>query len=284
LSKIIISADSVCDLGPELKQRCNVNYYPFHVILEDKQYGDGVDITPDEIFDVYRKKKVLPKTAAINATEYVDYFRQWTDEGYEVIHITLGSGFSAVYTNCCLAAKELPGIYPINSKCLSTGTGHLVIEAAVRAAYGMSAAQIQAEVSDLASKVRASFVIDNLEFLHKGGRCSALAALGANLLGLKPCIEVDCNTGGQMNVGKKYRGSLEKALAQYTADKLAQYENIRTDKIFITHSGVPDELIDIVRDKINAAMKFDNIYVTRAGCTISAHCGPGTLGILFMTE
>ena len=282
-SKIVLSADSTCDLGDELRQRYEVNYYPFHVILDGNTYGDGVDLVPDQIYEVYRTRKMLPKTAAINTAEYMEYFRQWTDQGYEVIHITLGHGLSATYNNCRLAAEEMPGVYVIDSRSLSTGSGLLVIEAAERIAAGMPAAQIAREVQDLASHVNASFVIDTLEFLYKGGRCSALQMLGANLLQLKPCIEVN-NADGTMDVGKKYRGSLDKALAQYVGDRLAGRDDLRDERVFITHSGISQERIDLVKREVEKFHSFREVFVTRAGCTISSHCGPNTLGVLFMTK
>lgn len=282
-SRIILSADSTCDLGDELKARYDVHYYPFHVMLDGRTYGDGVDLMPDDIYRVYREKKVLPKTAAINTAEYVEYFKQWTDQGYEVIHLTLGSGLSATYNNCRLAAQELPGVYAIDSCNLSTGSGLLVLEAADRIAAGMPAAQIAEEVRALTSHAQASFVIDTLEFLYKGGRCSALAMLGANMLQLKPCIEVN-NADGSMGVGKKYRGSLDKALTQYVKDRLEGRTDIRNERAFITHSGISQERIDLVKKLVEQYGDFKEIYVTRAGCTISSHCGPNTLGVLFMTK
>ena len=282
-SRIILSADSTCDLGDELKARYDVQYYPFHVILDGQTYGDGVDLMPDDIYKVYREKKILPKTAAINTAEYVEYFKQWTDQGYEVIHLTLGSALSATSNNCRLAAQELPGVYAIDSCNLSTGSGLLVLEAADRIAAGMPAAQIAEEVRALTSHVQASFVIDTLEFLYKGGRCSALAMLGANMLQLKPCIEVN-NADGSMGVGKKYRGSLDKALAQYVKDRLDGRTDIRNERIFITHSGISQERIDLVKKLVQQYGDFKEIFVTRAGCTISSHCGPNTLGVLFMTK
>lgn len=281
--KVVLCADSTCDLSPELKEKCGVHIYPLHVILEDKMYSDGVDLTPDEIYSVYRERKVLPKTAAVNMAEYLEFCKPFIDDGCEVVYISLGSGLSASHNNCRLAAAELPGLYVVDSCNLSTGSGLLVLEAADRIAAGMSAAQVAEEVQALACKVQASFVIDTLEFLYKGGRCSALAMFGANLLQLKPGIEVN-NENGTMGVGKKYRGSLDKALQQYVKDKLDGRSDVRTDKIFITHSGISDERIALVKDLIQQYMKFDEIYVTRAGCTISSHCGPNTLGILFMTK
>lgn len=280
---IILCADSTCDLGPELKEKYQVHYYPFHVILDGKTYSDGVDLMPDQIYEVYRERKILPKTAAINIAEYLEFFKQWTDQGYEVVHLTLGSGLSASYNNCRLAAQELPGVYAVDSRSLSTGSGLLVLEAAERIAAGMPAEQVAREVQDLTAKVNASFVIDTLEFLYKGGRCSALQMLGANVLRLKPCIEVD-NRSGSMDVGKKYRGSLDKCLEQYVKDRLEGRDDIVEKRIFITHSGISEERIALVKRLVEQYGHFGEILVTRAGCTISSHCGPNTLGVLFIEK
>ncbi len=178
---------------------------------------------------------------------------------------------------------EVEGLYAIDSNNLSTGFGHVVMAAGDRIAAGMPVEQIVAEVQEIVPKVEASFVVDNLEFLHKGGRCSAVAMLGANVLKLKPCIEVS-NEGGAMGVSKKYRGTLERVLEEYVADRLVGREDIRQDRIFITHSGISEERIAIVKAAIEKHMQFDEIYITRAGCTISSHCGPNTLGILFVRK
>lgn len=282
--KIILSADSTCDLGAALKEQHEVNYYPFHIILDDKEYRDNVDITPDEIFQVYYDKKLLPKTAAINVQEYVDYFEQWTEKGYEVIHLNLGGALSSAHQNCALAAQMTEGVYPVDSHNLSTGIGLLVLDAADMIAEGkMTGAEITAELEKRRSCIHSSFVLDTLQFMSAGGRCSTVTAIGAGLLNLKPCIEVD-NTSGSMHVGRKYRGKLSNVLVKYTKDKLAEYDNIKTNRIFITHSGIDEEYINLVKETIQSVMQFDNIYVTRASCTISCHCGPNTLGILFETE
>ncbi len=281
--KVILCADSTCDIGPELKAKYDVHCYPLHVLLDGNNYSDGVDLTPDDIYKVYEEKQLLPKTAAVNMTEYIDFFKPFLDDGCEVVHISLGSGFSTSYNNCRLAAEELGGVYVVDSRNLSTGSGLLVLEAAERIAAGMEAKQVAEEVQALVEKVRASFVLDTLEFLHKGGRCSALAMFGANLLQLKPGIEVD-PTQSSMGVGKKYRGSLDKALQQYVQDKLEGRTDIRQSRIFITHSGISEERIAMVRSFVEQYMDFEEIHITRAGCTISAHCGPNTLGILFMEK
>ena len=283
MKKIILSADSTCDLGDTLKEKYEVNCLPLHIHFGDKQYNDGVDITPDDIYDIYEKNHILPKTSARNPVEYIDYFKKWTDEGCEVIHLSLGSGISSSFQNCCIAAEELGNVYPIDYGNLSTGIGLLVIEAAERITKGMAATQICQEVTALKAKVQTSFIIDNLTYLYEGGRCSALSALGANLLNIKPCIEVD-NSSGKMRVGKKYRGALSRILQQYTRDKLTEQSDLKNDRIFITHSGTSPENIDLVRRTIEEIADFKEVLVTRAGCTISSHCGPNTLGILFMKK
>lgn len=283
MSNIILSADSTCDLSEELKKRYNVNCQPLHVHLGDKLYRDGVDITPDMIYETFDKEKILPKTSAPNPQEYIDYFKQWTDEGYDVIHISLGSSLSSSHQNAKLAAEELGNVYVIDSGNLSTGMGLLVIEAAERIAKGVPASQIYEEVVALKSKVHASFVIDSLTYLREGGRCSALTAFSANLLNIKPSITVD-NTDGNMTVGKKYRGSLERVLKRYVKDQLKDRTDLKLDRVFITHSGTSQEIIDTVQQAVEELVDFKEILITRAGCTISSHCGPNTLGVLFMTE
>lgn len=287
-NKIILSADSTCDLGDELKARYDVHYYPFHVILEEKDYQDNVDITVKEIFDAYYDSKALPRTAAINMGEYVDYFKDWVTAGYDVIHLNLGGAISSAHKNCVLAARELaesgaPGkVYPIDSYSLSTGIALQVMDAGDMIREGLPAAQIAASLEANRPNVHASFILDTLDFMRAGGRCSTVAAVSANLLSLKPCIEVD-NTDGSMHVGKKYRGNLQKVLTQYVKDKLAQYPNIKKNRIFITYSTIAPELESQVRKRLREE-GFGEIYSTNASCTIACHCGPNTLGILFETE
>lgn len=280
---IILCADSTCDLSEELLERYNIHIFPLHIVLGDRTYQDGVDLVPDQIYQIYREKKILPKTAAINVEEYTEFARPFIKAGNDVIYVTLGSGISATYNNCRLAAEELPGMYVIDSGNLSTGMGHVVLAAAKGIEAGLPVEQIVEQTRALAHRVEASFVIDTLEFLYKGGRCSALAMLGANMLKLKPCIEVD-NADSKMSVGKKYRGSLDKALEQYVKDRLEGRDDIVTDRIFITHSGIAPERVELVRREIAKYQRFDEVIETRAGCTISSHCGPNTLGILFVRK
>jgi len=284
--KIILTADSTCDLGAELKQRYNVEaFQPMHITLDGKSYDDSINIFPDQVYERFYKDGTLPRTAAVSIGEYEDFFRTFVDKGCEVIHINLGSALSASHSNARLAAESLEGVYVIDSQNLSTGTGLIVIEAAERIAKGMPAAQIAEELKEITSKAHASFVLDTLKFLAAGGRCSAVAAFGANVLGIKPSIEVDNTKGGAMGVGKKYRGKFEKCVLDYVNDQLAKYgDTIEGDHIFITHSGVDQKIIDSVQAELKKTKKFKEIFVTRASCTISCHCGPGCLGILFMTK
>ncbi len=281
--KIILSADGTCDIGDVLRERYDVNLINYKVTLDEKTYTDSVDITPDDLYDAFRRDGTLPKTSAINTAEYIEHFKKWTDEGYEVIHITLSSGITAGYQACMLAAEELPGVYVIDSRNISTGVALLVIEAGERIKNGMRAEKIAEEISALRDKSHCSFVLETLDFMRAGGRCSDIAAFAATLLNLKPCIEVN-NETGKMYVSKKYRGSMDKVLLQYTKDRFEKYENIKRDWVFITHSGVPEERIELVKKYVQESGMFDEIFITRASCTISTHCGPGTLGVLFMTE
>ena len=282
--KILLSADTPCDIGDELKERYQVSLYPLHIILEGKQYTDGLDISPDMLYEAWYERKELPKTAAINPGEYADYFRSLVEQGYDVLHISLGSGLSSSCQNAKLAAEAFEGVHVIDSRNLSTGFGHLVCEAGERIRAGMPIEQIVQEVEALVPGVSASFVLDTLEFLHAGGRCSSLAHLSANLLNLKPCIAVQVSEGGGMTVGKKYVGKLPRVLKKYVQDQLEGRTDLLLDRVFITHSGIDDAILEDIRTQVLALQPFREVCITRASCTISAHCGPNTLGVLFITR
>lgn len=284
MKKVILCADKTCDLGQELEQKFNVHTIPYHINLEGTEYYDNVNITTDEIYKAYYDKKVLPKTSAVSIGEFQDFWKPYLDEGCEIIHINLGSSISATHRNCTLAAEECEGVYAIDSQNLSTGTGHLVIEAAKMIESGMEARDIAEKLREMTDKVHTSFILDNLTFMAAGGRCSTVAALGANLLKLKPCIEVDNQHGSAMAVAKKYRGNLDAVLKQYVKEQLSKYDNIATDKIFITYTAMEEKYVEIVRQAVEEAVHFDNVYETTASCTIGSHCGPNCLGILFMTK
>ena len=221
----------------------------------------------------------LCKTAALGVGVYEDFFSQYAKEYDAVIHISLGSGFSSSYQNACLAADEFDNVRVIDSQSLSTGQGCVVLEACKLAQSGMELDQIISELNAFVKRVEISFVVENLTYLVKGGRCSSAAALGANLLNLKPCIELK---DGKMSVGKKYRGSYDKCLTNYVKDRLADREDIDWEKVFITYTPVSDSALNQVRSAVAELGHFANTWEAHAGCTISCHCGPGTLGIIFI--
>lgn len=280
---VILCADSTCDLGDALCAQYDVHRFPYHILLGDASYLDGVDLTSTDIFRVYKEKGILPRTAAINIAEYTDFFTPFLEKGCEIVHFTLGSALSASYNNCRLAAAELPGVYVVDSCSLSTGTGLLVLAAAEMIRQGLSAEEIARKTTEMVPRCHASFVLDTLEFLHKGGRCSTLAMLGANVLKLKPCIEVKNDKNGAMEVGKKYRGTLEKALKDYVRDQLEGRTDLDLRRIFITSTDTTPERIALVREEILKYAAFEEILITSACCTIASHCGPDTIGILFCT-
>ena len=279
--QITISSDSTCDLSQGLVDRYNIHILPMGVTLGDKMYRDGIDITPDQIYAHHEKTGQLPKTSAINMAESADFFAELTKDGSAVIHFTISSSMSATYNNARIAAEDFEDVYVVDAKNLSTGSGLLVLAAAEMAQEGMEAKEIAKKVSELADCVDASFVVDNLEYLAKGGRCSAVAAFGANLLQLKPCISVK---NGAMGVGKKYRGKFEKTLLSYVADRLADAEDICLDRVFVTHAGCDADIVESVVNAVKGTLPFKEVLVTRAGCTVSSHCGANTLGVLFIRK
>lgn len=279
--KIIISSDSTCDLSKELIDRYNIRVLPLGVTLGDNIYRDGEDITPDDIYAYVAKTGQLPKTSAINIAENADFFAELTKDGSAVIHFTISASMSATYNNARLAAEDFEDVYVVDSKNLSTGNGLLVIAAAEMAKQGMEAREIAQKVSAMADCVDASFVVDNLEYLVKGGRCSAVAAFGANLLQLKPCI---CVKNGAMGVGKKYRGKFERVLPGYVAERLANGDDIDLDRVFVTHAGCDPKIVESVVEIVKNTLPFKEVFATRAGCTVSSHCGANTLGVLFIRK
>ena len=279
--QVIISSDSTCDLSKELIARYQIRILPMGVSLGDNIYRDGVEITPDDIYEYNARTGQLAKTSAINMSESADFFAELTKDGSAVIHFTISSSMSATYNNARMAAEDFENVYVVDSKNLSTGNGLLVIAAAEMAKRGMDAKKIADKVSELADCVDASFVVDNLEYLAKGGRCSAVAAFGANLLQLKPCI---CVKKGAMGVGKKYRGKFEKVLSGYVADRLANGDDICLDRVFVTHAGCDPQIVQSVVTAVKNTLPFKEVFVTRAGCTVSAHCGANTLGVLFIRK
>ena len=279
--KIKILSDSTCDLSKEILEKYDITLIPLTVIKDGESFSDGVNITTDDIFAHVAAGGSLCSTAAINMSEYLEWFEKYTAEYDAVIHINISSEFSSCHQNARLAASELDNVRAIDSRNLSTGQGLVVLEACKLAANCDDLDEIENKLIEFTSKVEASFLLDRLEYMVKGGRCSTVVALGANLLNLKPCIEVK---DGKMSVVKKYRGNFAKCLASYVKDRLADRDDIVRDTLFVTHTPVSNECMNAVNEAVASCDSFKTIYNTNAGCTVSCHCGPGTLGVLFVRK
>ena len=277
--KIKITSDSTCDLSPEQTARYDIAILPLAVAMGGRDYHDGVDLTPSAIYAHVDAGGDLPQTAANNVARYHEFWAQFREDYDAIIHLNISAEFSSCYQNACLAAEDWDNVHVVDSRNLSTGHGLLVLKAVELAEAGMDAARIAQTLREVTAKVDASFILDQLEYMKKGGRCSSVAVLGANLLKLKPCIEVK---DGKMGVCKKYRGVYEKCVREYVADRIGGREDLDLTRIFITHSGVDDAYLKAARDTILELQPFRDICVTTAGCTVSSHCGPGTLGVLFI--
>lgn len=281
MNKIKITCDSTCDLTDELYEKYGVEVVPLGVTLGETLFHDSVDIDPLKIFDYVAEQGVLPMTSAISVGEYEDVFKKYVDEGYAVVHINISSEFSSCHQNAKLAAEEIGNVYPVDSRNLSSGSGHLVILAAELAAIGLSAADIAERLGEMLKKLDVSFVLQTLDYLKKGGRCSSVTALAAGMLQLRPEIEV---VDGKMKVGKKYRGKMEKSIMDYVKGRLEGREDIDKRRIFITHSHVPAEIVEKVKAYVTELHPFEEVIDTIAGCTVSSHCGPHCLGVLFFKK
>ncbi|SDN23213.1 DegV family protein [Acetanaerobacterium elongatum] len=275
---IKISADSTCDLSPELVKALDITITPLGIVVGGENFHDGVDIFPSDIFRYVDKENKTCKTAAVNVYEYQQVFKRLSSQYEAVIHICISADFSSCFQNASVAAQDFDNVYVVDSRNLSTGSGHVVFDAALMAREGLAPEEIVRRLQALVPKVEASFVIDRLEYLHKGGRCSTVAKLGANLLQLKPCIEV---INGKMTVGKKYRGRFDTCLEAYVKDRLCDRTDIDYSRLFITHPQCTPETVALVKRTVEQYAHFDEVYETNAGCTVSNHCGPFTLGILF---
>ena len=280
--KVKITADSTSDLSEELIRRYDIAIAPHTVSLGERSGKDGIEITSEDIYAYVDRTGSLPKSSAISMWEDTELVQHWRNEGYEIVHICIGSQFSSAFQNATLAATEVGGAWVVDSKNLSTGQGHVVLYAAELAANGASAAEIVAACDELAGRVEASFVVNTIDYLYKGGRCSALAALGANILQIKPCINV---VNGRMVPGKKYTGSIDRVIRSYVNDRLRDRTDIEQGRIFITHTYCEPKTIETVKTLIREyCPDMQEILETTAGATVTSHCGPGTLGVLFIRK
>lgn len=279
--KIKITSDSTCDLPRELLEHYDIDVIPLYIIKNGKTFRDGVDITPDDIFSYVDATGDFCTTAAVNTFDYIRFFERFSARFDAVVHISLGSGFSVCHSNAKDASRVFSNVYVIDSENLSSGQGHVAVEAAKMAAAGEEPGAICRHLADVTGRVETSFLIDRLDYIFKGGRCSLATALGANILHLRTCVEV---SGGIMQVTKKYRGTFERCVESYVKDKLEGRDDIVFDTVFITHPAAPPTALEAARKAIGRYARFREIIETKAGCTVSCHCGPRTLGVLFLQK
>ena len=283
-SNIVITADSTCDLPQELIDKYDIKIIPLSILLGEKVYHDGVDIKPSDIYDFVEKTGELPKPAAVTPSEYHEVFKCFADDGKKIVHIGFSSALSSSYQNACVAAEDFECVYCVDSKNLCTAMGLLVLKACDYREKGMDAKRIADKVNRLVPKVSATFVLDGLEYLHKGGRCSSVAKFGANVLGIKPSIAVDTQTG-RLDMAKKYRGKTELVYKQYITDRINEIKRIQPDRVVIANSGgVPADTIAFAKGMLEGRDKFEQVILADAGCTISSHCGPKTLAIFYIKK
>ncbi len=279
-----IISDSTCDLSKELIEKYDIEIVPLHILLGEEEYEDGKSITPDEIYKWSDEHKTTPKTSAAGITQVIDAYKPYLEEGRDIVSFSISSEMSTTNNVMRMAAQELDAeerVYVIDSANLSTGIGLLVIEAAIMAQEGKNGAEIVARMEELKPLVRASFVVDTLTYLYRGGRCSGLAAMAGSMLKLHPKIVVE---NGKMKPEEKFRGKIAKVIMDYVKSMEPDLKTAKKDRVFITHSGCDEAVIDEVKSYLEGMNHFDEVLVTRAGCVISSHCGPGTLGVLFIKE
>ena len=279
-----IISDSTCDLSPELIAKYDIDILPLHILLGEDEYEDGRNITPQQIYDWSDAHKTTPKTSAPSLAEAIDLFRPYIEEKREIVCFSISGSMSTSGNVMRLAAEELEAsdlVTVVDSANLSTGIGLLVIEAAIMAEKGQSAAEIAATIESLKPNVRASFVVDTLTYLYRGGRCNAVSAMAGGVLRLHPKIVVE---NGAMDASKKYRGKINSVIMSYVKDMEEDLKSARPERVFITHSGCDRTTVDAVRSYLESLGIFHEILEPRAGGVVSSHCGPGTLGVLFIAK
>ncbi len=278
---IKITTDSTCDLSQQLIEKYNIAISPLHVLVGEDDYIDGVTIKPNDLFKFVENENKTCSTTAVNTYEYEEFFRQFADTHEAIIHINLGMSFSSCFQNANLAAENFSNVYIVDSANLSSGSGLLVLEACNLVNEGLKPEEIVKRLNGMKGNIVSSFVIDKMDYLKRGGRCTSIEALGAALLKIKPSIEV---INGKMEVGKKYRGSFKSSLEKYVKDRLENIDLIDPKRVFITHPAVDEELVTHIKELVASYNYFEEIHVTTAGCTISCHCRPSTLGILYVNK
>ena len=275
---IKITADSTCDLSAELLQKWNITLMPMHILMGDDSRLDGVTVHPADVFAYVNAGGAAPKSAAANPVEYTEFFAPFAKEYDAVIHISVSSKLSSCCQNAKLAAGEFENVYVVDSQNICTGQGYLVLRAAKFAADGLPPRNIVMRLQSLAKRVELSFVLDRLDFMAKSGRCSGVMAFGANLLGIKPALQV---IDGELKVVKKYRGSLPICTGKYITDRLADRDDIDDGLVFISSCMPKPGCMEAIKAGLKKYGTFQECYETDIGTTIGGYSGPGTIGIVF---
>ncbi|NCC86345.1 MAG: DegV family protein [Clostridia bacterium] len=282
IKPVVITTDSCSEISPELAEKYSVGVVPLHVFIDGKEYRDGENVTIDDIYEAYDTKKIIATTSAVVVAEYLDFFKKYTDKGASVVYVSFSSGLSSCYQNACIAAQELKEkgaeVHVIDSRSLSQSMCYLIIKAAELRDEGLSAQEIVPQIEALVPKLNMTFVVNSLEFLKKGGRCSALAAFGANILGIKPRIDL---VDGSMGIGKKYRGKLENVHIQYLDEMLASGD-FDMQRVFISHTGLSSDRVDLIVKHLRKTTKFKEIIVGTCNCVVCSHGGKDAMAILLL--
>lgn len=276
-----ILTDSTCDLPSELIERYDITVLPLSIGKDGQFYKDRIEITPQDVFAHVDAGGALCSTAAVNVSEFTDAFAQHASRHDAVVCIAISAEMSSCYQNACLAAEAFPNVHVVDSRNLSSGQGLIALDAAILAKNGLSGPEIARILREETAKVQSSFLLDRLDYMKKGGRCSSIAVLGANLMHLKPCIAV---RDGTMGVEKKYRGSFEHCMVQYTKELLARCQNSRGDIAIVVHPAAERAAVEATLRTLREDGRFKEVYESRTGCTVACHCGPNTIGVMFMTR
>ena len=282
MAKILISTDSTCDLSKEILSERGIKQTSLHVLLGTKEYSDGIDIVPDDIFKYVKETGVLPKTSAYTINDYQNFFFENLKEYDYIIHFTISSDLSSTYNNAVLASQEFEGrVKVIDSRNLSTGQGLLVLKACDLKEEGKSFEEIVQVMEEERFHVQTSFVVDTVEYLYKGGRCSGAARLASNLFKIHPSIDM---VEGKLVPKKNYRGTLKKCIEKYVLDLVEEYKSYDDTRVFITHASASDYVVSLIKEVVSKNFSFKEIIVTVAGSVVTSHCGQGTLGVLFIKK
>ncbi len=280
MQNIILAVDSACDIPKHFIKNHDIVVLPYHINFGEESFLDGETITRDEIYEKVEKTGVMPKTAAIPPAVFSDFFKELLQKGDAVVYFSIGSSFSSACQNAMLAASDFEEVHVVDTMSLSSGEALLLLHAIALRKEGKSAAEIADACRLYAPRCDVSFVLDRLDYMHKGGRCSGITALGANLLGIKPCLGI---TDGALGVDKKYRGKLKVVVSKYIQERLSE-QAAEPDYVILTDAGVPEEVHKAAMDALTESGVFKEIYQADAGCVIASHCGPGTIGIIFVRK